>query len=70
MKLLAEDTVSVTYKHKTVKYTWKNVQSSGSIEPADDFNKNPSWMSQESQVLIVSPLNEVIAELERQFAVK
>jgi hypothetical protein len=29
--------------------------------------KNPSWMSQESQVLSVSPLNQVIAELERQF---
>jgi ferric-dicitrate binding protein FerR (iron transport regulator) len=67
-----EGLVSVTYNHKTVKLppgkTFRVVNQT--IEPADDFNnKNPSWMSQESSFDRI-PLHQVIAELERQFAIE
>jgi ferric-dicitrate binding protein FerR (iron transport regulator) len=67
-----EGLVSVTYNNKTVKLppgkTFRVIN--GSIENVEDFNsKNPSWIQQESSFNRI-PLNQVIAELERQYDIK
>lgn len=64
--------VSVTYKNETVKLslgkTFRVIN--GSIEKVEDFDtKNPSWLQQESSFNKI-PLNQVIAELERQYEIK
>jgi transmembrane sensor len=64
--------VSVTYNNKTVKLppgkTFRVIN--GSIENVEDFNaKNPSWIQQESSFNRI-PLEQVIAELERQYDLK
>ena len=64
--------VSVTYKNETVKLppgkTFRVIN--GTIENVEDFNNlNPSWIQQESSFNRI-PLNQVIAELERQYDIK
>lgn len=67
-----EGLVSVTYNNKTVKlppgksYRVINKQ----IQKTDDFDAQmPSWLQKESSFTAV-PLNQVIAELERQYDLK
>ncbi|MFV8337128.1 FecR family protein [Flavobacterium sp. RSP29] len=67
-----EGLVSVTYNNETVKLppgkTFRVIN--GTIENIDDFNaQNPSWMQQESSFNKI-PLDQVIAELERQYDIK
>ncbi|MFV8373311.1 FecR family protein [Flavobacterium sp. LB2P74] len=67
-----EGLVSVTYNNETVKLppgkTFRVIN--GTIENVDDFNaQNPSWMQQESSFNKI-PLDQVIAELERQYDMK
>jgi ferric-dicitrate binding protein FerR (iron transport regulator) len=67
-----EGLVSVTQQNKTVKLppgkTFRVVNDS--IEAVADFNStSPSWISQESSFDRI-PLSQVIAELERQFAIE
>ena len=67
-----EGLVSVTYNNKTIKLppgkTFRVIN--GTIENVEDFNvQNPSWIQQESSFNKI-PLNQVIAELERQYDIK
>jgi ferric-dicitrate binding protein FerR (iron transport regulator) len=67
-----EGLVSVTYNNETVKLppgkTFRVVNKQ--IEDVDDSAaENPSWMQQESSFTGI-PLNQVIAELERQYDIK
>jgi ferric-dicitrate binding protein FerR (iron transport regulator) len=67
-----EGLVSVTYHNKTVKLppgkTFRVINKQ--IEKVEDFDaKNPSWLEQESSFNRI-PLNQVIAELERQYDIK
>lgn len=67
-----EGLVSVTYNNETVKLppgkTFRVIN--GSIENVEDFDaKNPSWIQQESSFNSI-PLDQVIAELERQYDIK
>lgn len=67
-----EGLVSVTYKNETVKLppgkTFRVINDI--IENVEDFNaQNPSWIQQESSFNQI-PLNQVIAELERQYNIK
>jgi ferric-dicitrate binding protein FerR (iron transport regulator) len=67
-----EGLVSVTYNNETVKLppgkTFRVIN--GHIENVEDFNaKNPSWIQQESSFNRI-PLDQVIAELERQYDIK
>ncbi|TRX01549.1 FecR family protein [Flavobacterium gawalongense] len=67
-----EGLVSVTYNNETVKLppgkTFRVIN--GTIENVEDFNtKNPSWIQQESSFNRI-PLDQVIAELERQYDLK
>lgn len=64
--------VSVTRNNQTVKLppgkTFRVIN--GHIEKVEDFDaKNPSWIQQESSFNKI-PLNQVIAELERQYDIK
>jgi ferric-dicitrate binding protein FerR (iron transport regulator) len=67
-----EGLVSVAYKDTAVKLppgkTFRVIN--GTIETVEDFNaQNPSWLQQESSFDKI-PLDQVIAELERQYDVK
>ncbi|MFV8271404.1 FecR family protein [Flavobacterium sp. GT2N3] len=67
-----EGLVSVTYNNETIKLppgkTFRVIN--GIIENIEDFNvANPSWMQQESSFNKI-PLDQVIAELERQYDIK
>lgn len=67
-----EGLVSVTHNGKTIKLppgkTFRLVNNQ--IETAPDFNaQNPSWMQQESSFHRI-PLDQVIAEFERQYDLK
>ncbi|WP_426094642.1 FecR family protein [Flavobacterium sp. DSR2-3-3] len=67
-----EGLVSVTYNNETIKLppgkTFRVIN--GIIENVEDFNEqNPSWMQQESSFNKI-PLDQVIAELERQYDIK
>lgn len=67
-----EGLVSVTYNNKTIKLppgkTFRVIN--GIIENVEDINaQNPSWIKQESSFNKI-PLNQVIAELERQYGLK
>ncbi len=67
-----EGLVSVTHNKETVKLppgkTFRLINNR--IEAVPDFNaKNPSWMQQESSFDRI-PLDQVIAELERQYDIK
>lgn len=67
-----EGLVSVTHNNKTVKLppgkTFRVIN--GSIENVEDFDaKNPSWIQKESSFNSI-PLDQVIAELERQYDIK
>lgn len=67
-----EGLVSVAYNNKIVKLppgkTFRVIN--GTIENVDDFNApNPSWLRQESSFNKI-PLDQVIAELERQYDIK
>lgn len=67
-----EGLVSVTYNNETIKLppgkTFRVIN--GTIENVEDFNaKNPSWIQQESSFNSI-PLDQVIAELERQYDMK
>ena len=67
-----EGLVSVTYNNETVKLppskTFRVIN--GIIENVEGFNaQNPSWIQQESSYSKI-PLNQVIAELERQYDIK
>lgn len=67
-----EGLVSVTYNNETVKLppgkTFRVIN--GTVENVEDFNaQNPSWMEQESSFNKI-PLDQVIAELERQYDIK
>jgi ferric-dicitrate binding protein FerR (iron transport regulator) len=67
-----EGLVSVTYNDKTVKLppgkTFRVINKQ--IENVEDFDaQNPSWMEKESTFTRI-PLNQVIAELERQYDIK
>ena len=67
-----EGLVSVTYKNKVVKLppgkTFRVLHSK--IESLNDFNaQGPSWLQKESNFDRI-PLNQVIAELERQYKIK
>jgi len=67
-----EGLVSVTYNNKTIKLppgkTFRVIN--GNIENVEDFDaKNPSWIQQESSFSSI-PLDQVIAELERQYDIK
>ncbi|CAM3089821.1 FecR family protein [Flavobacterium frigoris] len=67
-----EGLVSVTYNNETVKLppgkTFRVVNKQ--IEAVDDSTaENPSWMQKESSFTRI-PLNQVIAELERQYDIK
>ena len=64
--------MSVTYNTKTIKLppgkTFRVIN--GTIENIEDFNvQNPSWLQQESSFNKI-PLEQVIAELERQYDIK
>lgn len=67
-----EGLVSVTHNNETVKLppgkTFRVIN--GNIENIEDFDaKNPSWIQQESSFNSI-PLDQVIAELERQYDIK
>lgn len=67
-----EGLVSVTYNNETIKLppgkTFRVIN--GIIENVEDFNaRNPSWIQQESSFNKI-PLDQVIAELERQYDIK
>ena len=67
-----EGLVSVTYTNGTIKLapgkTFRIIN--GSIQNVEDFNaKKPSWIQQESSFNRI-PLDQVIAELERQYDIK
>lgn len=67
-----EGLVSVTYKQQTVKLppgkTFRVINKQ--IEKTDDFDaETPSWLQKESSFTRI-PLNQVIAELERQYDLK
>lgn len=67
-----EGLVSVTYNNKTVKLppgkTFRVVNKQ--VEAVDDSTaENPSWIQQESSFTRI-PLDQVIAELERQYNIK
>ena len=67
-----EGLVSVTHNNKTVKLppgkTFRVIN--GSIENVEDLDaKNPSWIQQESSFNSI-PLDQVVAELERQYDIK
>jgi transmembrane sensor len=67
-----EGLVSVTYNNETIKLppgkTFRVIN--GTIENVEDFDaKNPSWIQQESSFNSI-PLDQVIAELERQYDIK
>lgn len=67
-----EGLVSVTHNNKTIKLppgkTFRVIN--GTIENVEDFDaKNPSWIQQESSFNSI-PLDQVIAELERQYDIK
>ncbi|OYX82501.1 MAG: anti-sigma factor [Flavobacteriales bacterium 32-34-25] len=67
-----EGLVSVTYNNKTVKLppgkTFRVINKQ--IEKTDDFDaKTPSWLQKESSFTRI-PLNQVIAEVERQYDIK
>ncbi|SEG45182.1 FecR family protein [Flavobacterium urumqiense] len=67
-----EGLVSVTYNNETIKLppgkTFRVIN--GIIENVEDINaQNPSWIQQESSFNKI-PLNQVIAELERQYDIK
>lgn len=67
-----EGLVSVTYNNTIIKLppgkTFRVIN--GTIENIADFNpQNPSWLQQESSFTKI-PLDQVIAELERQYDVK
>lgn len=67
-----EGLVSVTYNNETIKVppgkTFRVIN--GIIENVEGFNaQNPSWIQQESSFSKI-PLNQVIAELERQYDMK
>ena len=67
-----EGLVSVTYNYETIKLppgkTFRVIN--GIIENVEDINtQNPSWIQQESSFNKI-PLNQVIAELERQYDIK
>ncbi|MFV8345832.1 FecR family protein [Flavobacterium sp. ZB4P13] len=67
-----EGLVSVTYNNETIKLppgkTFRVIN--GTIENVEDFDaQNPSWIQQESSFNKI-PLNQVIAELERQYDIK
>ena len=67
-----EGLVSVTYNNETIKLPrGKTFQViNGIIENVEDFNtQNPSWIQQESSFNKI-PLDQVIAELERQYDIK
>ena len=67
-----EGLVAVTFKNKTVKLSkGKSFRVvNGEIQVADDFKSgSPSWMEAESSFDKI-PLNQVIAELERQYDLK
>ena len=67
-----EGLVAVTFKNKTVKLSkGKSFRVvNGEIQVADDFkSESPSWMEAESSFVKI-PLNQVIAELERQYDLK
>lgn len=67
-----EGLVSVTYHNKTVKLppgkTFRVIENQIENVP-DSRSENPSWMQQESSFDRI-PLNQVIAELERQYDTK
>lgn len=67
-----EGLVSVTYNDETIKLppgqTFRVINRKMEVF-ADLTVKNPSWMQQESSFTRI-PLNQVIAELERQYAIK
>lgn len=67
-----EGLVSVTYNNETIKLppgkTFRVIN--GIIENVEDINaQNPSWIKQESSFNKI-PLNQVIAEVERQYDLK
>ena len=67
-----EGLVSVTHNNETIKLppgkTFRLINNT--IEEVPDFNaQNPSWMQQESSFERI-PLDQVIAELERQYDIK
>jgi len=67
-----EGLVSVTYNNKTIKLppgkTFRVIN--GNIENVENFDaNNPSWIQQESSFSSI-PLDQVIAELERQYDIK
>lgn len=67
-----EGLVSVTHNNETIKLppgkTFRLINNT--IEEVPDFNaQNPSWMQQESSFDRI-PLDQVIAELERQYDIK
>lgn len=67
-----EGLVSVTYNNKTIKLApGKSFRViNGIIENVEDFYaQNPSWLQQESSFNKI-PLDQVIAELERQYDIK
>lgn len=67
-----EGLVSVTYNSETIKLPpGKSFRViNGHIENVEDFNaQNPSWLQQESSFNSI-PLDQVIAELERQYDIK
>ena len=67
-----EGLVSVTFNNETIKLTpGKTFRViNGTIENVEDFNsQNPSWIQQESSFNKI-PLDQVIAELERQYDIK
>ncbi|MFV8366494.1 FecR family protein [Flavobacterium sp. XS1P27] len=67
-----EGLVSVTFNNETIKLTpGKTFRViNGTIENVADFNsQNPSWIQQESSFNKI-PLDQVIAELERQYNIK
>jgi ferric-dicitrate binding protein FerR (iron transport regulator) len=67
-----EGLVSVTYNNKTVKLppgTTFRVVNKQINAVANSTNANPSWMQQESNFTGI-PLDQVIAELERQYDIK
>ena len=67
-----EGLVSVTYNNEIIKLPpGKSFRViNGIIENIEDFNaQNPSWIQQESSFNKI-PLDQVIAELERQYDIK
>ncbi|MFV8333426.1 FecR family protein [Flavobacterium sp. ZT3P35] len=67
-----EGLVSVTYNNETIKLPPGKIFRviNGNIENVEDFNaQNPSWILQESSFNKI-PLNQVIAELQRQYDIQ